>query len=66
MNNLVTNDIKELINEAILISQTKDEVQIMDSKTYKTYEIKKPKNINFDTETLKTVKIDEDVFLYPF
>lgn len=56
---------KELIKEAILISQTKDEAQIMDSKTYKTYEIKKPKNINFDMKTLKVIKINEELFLYP-
>ena len=56
---------KELIKEGILISQKKDEVQIMDSKTYKTYEIKKPKNINLDVKTLKLIKINDQVFLFP-
>jgi nonsense-mediated mRNA decay protein 3 len=55
----------ELVKEAILISQTKDEIQIMDSKTYKTFEIKKPKKINFDKKALKIIKINENIFLYP-
>lgn len=56
---------KELIKEMILISQTKDEIQFMDSKNYKTIELKKPRNIHFEDKTVKIVEIYDDLYLLP-
>jgi len=56
---------KNLVKEMIFVSQTKKEVQLMDPKNYKTFEIKKPREINYKSTMVKTVKIDDDVFLFP-
>lgn len=55
----------ELIKEMILVSQTKEEIQVMDPKTYKTFELRKPKNISFDSKKIKVAKIEEEIFLIP-
>ena len=43
---------EELIKDMILVSQTVDEVQIMDPKTYKTLDIRKPEPISFDSKLI--------------
>jgi len=53
----------EQIKEMILVSQTKNEVQIMDPETYKLNTIKKPENITLEPEKIKIVKFDEHIFL---
>lgn len=55
----------ELIKEMILVSQTKDEVQIMDQKNYEIRVVKKPKPISFDNKTLKVINLDNKLFLIP-
>jgi len=55
---------KELIKEMILVSQKKDEVQVMDPKTYEIKIIRKPKPVSFDSEKIQTVKIDDQFFLF--
>ena len=55
----------ELIKEMILVSQTKEEMQVMDPKTYKTFEVRKPKNISFDSKKVRIVKIEDEIFLFP-
>jgi nonsense-mediated mRNA decay protein 3 len=56
---------EELIKEMILISQTDDEVQVMDQKNYKINIVKKPKEVSFDSKTVKTVKLNDRLFLIP-
>jgi nonsense-mediated mRNA decay protein 3 len=56
---------KELIKELIFISQSKEEIQLMDPVSYKTFEIKKPKDISFESKTVKIVKIEDNIFLIP-
>jgi nonsense-mediated mRNA decay protein 3 len=56
---------KELIREMILVSQLKNEIQLMDPKTYITVEIRKPKTTTVDTSMVKTVKLDGYLFLVP-
>lgn len=53
----------ELIKEMIVVSQSKKEIQLMDPKTYSTTEIRKPKTIAIDTPMVKTVKLDDYLFL---
>jgi len=48
----------------LLISQTDDEVQIMDKDNYSIYNLKKPKKIIFDEE-VKIIKIEDNIFLNP-
>jgi NMD protein affecting ribosome stability and mRNA decay len=56
---------KELIEEMILVSQTKDEIQIMDPKSYEIKIIKKPKPIEFKKEKVKILKTEKQIFLIP-
>ncbi|HWR63807.1 MAG TPA: NMD3-related protein [Candidatus Thermoplasmatota archaeon] len=56
---------KERIKEMIFVSQSKKEIQLMDPKTYSTVEIPKPKIISIDTPMVKTVKLDDSLFLVP-
>ena len=56
---------KELIKEMIFVSQSKDEMQLMDPNTYKTFEIKKPKKVTFKSNAVKIVKIEDKLFLFP-
>ena len=56
---------KELVREMIVVSQSKNEIQLMDPKTYSTVEIRKPKTASVDTPMVKTVKLDGYLFLVP-
>jgi nonsense-mediated mRNA decay protein 3 len=55
----------DLVKNAIIVSQTKEELQIMDEKTYKIRVIKKPKKMIFTEKTVKIVKTDENIFILP-
>ena len=54
-----------LIRDMIVVSQSKKELQLMDPKTYTTVEIQKPKIISVTTQTVKTVRLGEYLFLVP-
>ncbi|MDH7517790.1 MAG: NMD3-related protein [Candidatus Thermoplasmatota archaeon] len=56
---------KNLVKEMIFVSQSKKEVQLMDSKTYETIDVQKPKNITYNTEKIKVVSIEDQIFLIP-
>jgi len=56
---------KELIKEMILVSQSKNEIQLMDPKTYAIVEIRKPKTFFVDTPMVKTVTLEDSLFLVP-
>jgi nonsense-mediated mRNA decay protein 3 len=55
----------ELVKEVILVSQTPEEVQVMDQTTYKTRDVRKPKAVVFAAATIRIVKIEDQVFLLP-
>jgi nonsense-mediated mRNA decay protein 3 len=55
----------ELIREMIVVSQSKNDIQLMDPKTYTTVEIRKPKTTSVETAMVKTVKLDDSLFLVP-
>ena len=40
-------------------------IQVMNEKTYKIKTLKKPKAKDFNSEKIKTVKIDEQIFIFP-
>jgi len=56
---------KELVKEMIFVSQTYDEIQLMDQEKYEIRYVRKPKKIEFKTEKIKTVCIDDKIFLFP-
>jgi nonsense-mediated mRNA decay protein 3 len=56
---------KELIKEMIMVSQSKNEVQLMDPKSYTIVEICKPTASIINTQMIKTVKLDDYIFLVP-
>jgi nonsense-mediated mRNA decay protein 3 len=60
-----TIDRKDNIKEMIVVDQNKDEVQIMDEKTYEIKTIKKPRPFNFVKEKIKTINLDDKTFLIP-
>jgi NMD protein affecting ribosome stability and mRNA decay len=49
----------------IVVSQSKKEIQLMDSKTYETLDVRKPRSLTVDSQMIKTVKLDGQVFLFP-
>jgi nonsense-mediated mRNA decay protein 3 len=55
----------ELIKEMILVNQKENEVQLMDEKTYKIKIVKKPKQINFKSEKIKIITIEDQIFIFP-
>jgi len=56
---------QELIKEMILVSQTKEEIQVMDPKKYVITIIKKPKIIFFESDKIKVIRINEQFFIHP-
>lgn len=56
---------EEITTEMILVSQSNDELQVMGSKTYEMKIIRKPKPVSFDSEKIKVVKIEDQLFLPP-
>ena len=56
---------KEFIKEMIFVSQSKDEVQLMDPETYEIKFVRKPRPISLDSEKITIVKIKDQVFLLP-
>lgn len=56
---------KKLIKEMIFVSQSQDEVQLMDPETYKTLDVKKPKNISFNSKIINVIKLEDQIFLFP-
>jgi nonsense-mediated mRNA decay protein 3 len=58
-------DENETIKNVIVVSQTDDDIQIMDEKTYKIRVIKKPKKIKFTEKTVEIVKLRDNIFLIP-
>ena len=56
---------KELIKEMIFVSQSNDEIQLMDSEKYEIKYVKNPRSFKFKSEKIKTVWIEDKIFLYP-
>lgn len=56
---------KELIKDMILVSQTKEEIQVMDPKSYAITIIKKPKDISFNSDKILIIKLNERYFIHP-
>jgi nonsense-mediated mRNA decay protein 3 len=54
---------KELVKKAIVVSQTNEEIQVMDEKTYKIKIIKKPKEVIFKDKTVNIVKLNDNIFI---
>lgn len=56
---------EEILKDALVISQSDKEVQILDPDSYKTVDVLKPKAIDFKVgETVKILKFKDDVFIY--
>ncbi|MBN1280429.1 MAG: hypothetical protein JXA00_02150 [Candidatus Thermoplasmatota archaeon] len=56
---------RELIRELILVSQTRTELQLMHPKTYAITEVRKPTTKEWTGEMIKTVTLDDHLFIYP-
>jgi nonsense-mediated mRNA decay protein 3 len=65
LNNFILKGRNELVKNMIFVSQTNDELQIMDKNSYKIYIIKKPKNKIFDSDMIKIIQIQDKIFLLP-
>lgn len=63
LHNVLVLGSKDLIKEMILVSQSKDEVQVMDPISYKTFELKKPKTVILKSKMVKIAKFEDVVFL---
>jgi nonsense-mediated mRNA decay protein 3 len=58
-------DGQNLLIDMIVVSQTNDELQLMDEKTYDIHIVKKPKEIEYKTQKIQVIKIDNKLFLFP-
>lgn len=56
---------QELVKDMILVSQTEEEIQVMDPKNYEIKIIRLPKSISFDSDKIKVIRINEQFFIYP-
>jgi len=65
LNNFLIKDGIDYVKNMVLVSQTNDEVQIMDQNNYNIHIIKKPKKIFFDTDMIKIIQIEDKIFLFP-
>ncbi len=59
--------INEIVTEKemIFVSQTQNELQLMDENSYSTFQIKKPEKKEYKKEKLNVIKIDDRYFLRP-
>lgn len=53
-----------ITEDAVVVSESENEIQIMDPETYKTVTLMKPKNFKAK-ETVKIMRYEDDVFLVP-
>lgn len=54
---------KITIKEMIVVSQTEEEIQLMDTNTYKTIQVKKPKENKIKSNKTSVIFIDDNCFL---
>ena len=55
----------ELVKLMIIVSQTDQDVQLMDKKNYSITVVSKPKPLFFETDQIPVVKFDQNYFLFP-
>lgn len=55
----------ELISRMILVSQTKNDVELMSQKTYNMLVLRKPKPLEYDVEIIPTVEIHQQRYIVP-
>ena len=53
------------IKEMILVSQSPGEAQVMNPETYKVFPVKKPCSVSFKSEKIRTITVDDQVYLLP-
>ncbi len=56
---------EDLVKMMIVVSQTKNDVQVMNQNTYRIQVISKPKEVRFDAEQIPVVEYDQNFFLIP-
>jgi nonsense-mediated mRNA decay protein 3 len=54
---------EDLIQDAVVVSEAKRELQILDPDTYKTIDVIKPRNFELEGELVKILKYEDTVFL---
>lgn len=58
-------DGKDQIREMIVVSQSPDEVQLMNPINYTIFHVRKPEPVLFASEKIKTIQVDDVVYLLP-
>jgi len=58
-------DYDDLVQDMIVVSQTDDEIQVMDKKIYSITIVNKPKKVNFASDQISVVRYDDSFFLLP-
>ncbi len=56
---------KELIKEAVVVSEAEDEIQVMDPDTYETKTLLKPDGFGEGKDEVDVVKIKQSIYLIP-
>ena len=64
-NATVLGDVAHFLKTMIVVSQTAQEVQLMDQATYKIVQVKKNDTKKITKETISVLQVDDDIFLLP-
>jgi len=55
----------EKAKDMIIVSQKKDEIQLMSPKNYNITIIRKPKDVSFEGKTIKIINLENQLFIIP-
>ncbi len=56
---------EDFVQQMIVVSQTDEEIQVMDKKSYTITVIKKPKKITYSLEQIPVIRFEDSFFLLP-
>ena len=54
---------EDLIEEAVIVSETENEVQILDPSTYRTVELVKPSGFECQGDSVNIIRVDDELYL---
>ena len=66
LENVMIRGEKKDFKKAIIVSQSKKDIQIMHPETYKTITFNKPNNFKSDSKQIEIIQINENIFLIPY
>jgi NMD protein affecting ribosome stability and mRNA decay len=65
LGNVMVFSYDDLVKKMIVVSQTDQDVQVMDEKTYKLHVLPKPQPVQIDDEKILVVELNQNYLLFP-